>query len=132
MALGWGRGDRLLTVPPPAPATVILICPGNPVSTAAAYEAISHATPCLPVAPVASDDLLSWDAIAGCTHNDFERVVTRWIPDFAGIRSALLDAGARFAHLAGSGSAVFGLFLDPPGPGVLPHLQALFPDAFPI
>jgi 4-diphosphocytidyl-2-C-methyl-D-erythritol kinase len=129
MALAWGRGDRLLTVPAPAPATVVLICPATPVSTAAAYEAVSRAAPSLPVAPVASDDLLSWDAIAGCTHNDFERVVSRWIPDFARIRSAILDAGARFAHLAGSGSAVFGLFLEPPGPALLDHLQALFPEA---
>ncbi len=127
LALAWGRGDRLLSLPAPPAASVCLICPATPIPTADAYRAWDEAADCVPVPPLEPADLLSWETIAGRAHNDFEAVATRWIPDLAAIRGALLDAGARFARLTGSGSAVFGVFDLDPVPGE--ELQALFPDS---
>jgi 4-diphosphocytidyl-2-C-methyl-D-erythritol kinase len=45
-------------------------------------------------------------------HNDFEVVIFEIEPEIRRARDALLDAGARGALLAGSGSSVFGIFDD--------------------
>jgi len=42
--------------------------------------------------------------------NDFERIVIPAYPEIGAIKQKLLDLGARFASLSGSGSTVFGIF----------------------
>jgi 4-diphosphocytidyl-2-C-methyl-D-erythritol kinase len=126
LALAWGRGDRLLALPAPPSAGVCIVCPGTPIPTADAYRAWD-AAPAPAPAPLELADMRSWDTIAARAHNDFEAVATRWIPRLAVIRGALLDAGARFARLTGSGSAVFGIFDRTAVPR--DELQALCPDS---
>lgn len=128
-AMGWGRGERLIALDPPPAAYVVVIWPGRPVPTADAYHALSLPVVAPPAAPAIPAVPLSWDQIAERAGNDFEREVMRWVPEFADIRAALLAAGARFALLAGSGSAVFGLFEEDPDTSVARSLQAHFPDS---
>ena len=45
-------------------------------------------------------------------HNDFERVIFDILPEIERVKIALIQAGARDALLAGSGSSVFGIFED--------------------
>jgi 4-diphosphocytidyl-2-C-methyl-D-erythritol kinase len=42
--------------------------------------------------------------------NDFEDTVFKIHPELAGIKKRLLDAGALYAAMSGSGSTIFGLF----------------------
>jgi 4-diphosphocytidyl-2-C-methyl-D-erythritol kinase len=56
---------------------------------------------------------LCWSAQASGLSNDFERPVFRRYPRLASLKRALLRAGATEAMLAGSGSAVFGVFPSP-------------------
>jgi 4-diphosphocytidyl-2-C-methyl-D-erythritol kinase len=56
---------------------------------------------------------LCWSAQASGLSNDFERPVFRRYPRLAAIKRDLLQAGATEAMLAGSGSAVFGVFPSP-------------------
>ena len=42
--------------------------------------------------------------------NDFERIVIPAYPKIGAIKQKLLELGARFASLSGSGSTVFGIF----------------------
>jgi 4-diphosphocytidyl-2-C-methyl-D-erythritol kinase len=53
---------------------------------------------------------VEWPEWATSLRNDLEAAVTRHHPTIARIKHALLDAGAVFAAMSGSGSAVFGLF----------------------
>jgi 4-diphosphocytidyl-2-C-methyl-D-erythritol kinase len=56
---------------------------------------------------------LCWSAQGARLSNDFEQAVFRRHPRLAQIRRALLQGGASEALLAGSGSAVFGVFPSP-------------------
>ena len=79
------------------------------VSTAAAYARVRpHATgrPDLR-ALVASNDLACWRAELV---NDFERPIFEEYPEIQTVKEALLEAGAGYAAISGSGSAVFGVF----------------------
>jgi 4-diphosphocytidyl-2-C-methyl-D-erythritol kinase len=56
---------------------------------------------------------LCWSAQGSGLSNDFERPVFRWHARLDQIKRALLQRGAAEASLAGSGSAVFGVFPSP-------------------
>jgi 4-diphosphocytidyl-2C-methyl-D-erythritol kinase len=57
-------------------------------------------------------DAFSADSRQWPLRNDFERVIFEIEPEIECAKIALLDAGARGALLAGSGSSVFGVFDD--------------------
>jgi 4-diphosphocytidyl-2-C-methyl-D-erythritol kinase len=46
--------------------------------------------------------------------NEFEDVVFEQYPQIADIKKKLYDNGALYASMSGSGSAIYGLFEDPP------------------
>lgn len=56
--------------------------------------------------------------------NDFEPTVFRKFPTIAEIKTKLYEAGATYASMSGSGSAVYGLFKE------AVNLDHLFPGMF--
>jgi 4-diphosphocytidyl-2-C-methyl-D-erythritol kinase len=113
LALAWGRGTRMLPLPPLPSRPVLLAVPQAPVNTAAAYAALAasrgegwSAPPLLLRVP------RDWDHVAATAVNDFEDVVFRRFPGLAAVRAALADAGAVIARMTGSGSVLFGVFDD--------------------
>jgi 4-diphosphocytidyl-2-C-methyl-D-erythritol kinase len=115
LALGWGRGERLLTLPPLPSRDVALVCFPFGVSTHDAYAWIDEE-------PIQSSpdaialrlaDLSTWDGVARAAHNDFESVVAPRFPDIASglaelraLAAATGDPNA-IAMLAGSGATLF-------------------------
>lgn len=120
LAHGAGRGERLTALVPPPPRPVVLVLPPFPVATGEAYGWLDadRDTGILDRAPFDSspDDpdgsRLTWERIAERASNDFEDPVFRRHPDLRDVRDALRAAGATLALLAGSGSAVFGVFAE--------------------
>jgi len=117
MALAWGRGDRLLPLPPIESRPVLLGVPDVAVSTADAYawldatRALADRSAAAVISPAS---LATWDAVAGAATNDFGDVVAGRFPIIGSITDALCRQGAQIAQLSGSGSGVFGVFSTPP------------------
>jgi len=119
-ALGLGRGNEIYPLPDLPLKTVLVVSPREiSVSTREAYAWL-HARPLPPALTKAGLNsklmrfcALCWSARGGCLSNDFEAAVFRRHPRLEATKRALLRRGATEAALAGSGSAVFGLFQHP-------------------
>lgn len=108
-----GRGEAISSLPDIPTQWVVIVKPEANVSTGWAYgelDAIpdrsSHrATKRMEEAIRASD----WERLIAWQCNDFELPVFAQIQSIAWLHDELMMAGARTAHLCGSGSAVYGM-----------------------
>src|SRR6185369_10626382 len=112
--LGTGTGTTLTPLPDGPKQHLIVITPNAKVSTTEAYSLLKAAS--LTTSESASilssslADLNSADSRQWPLRNDFESVIFEIEPEIGRAKNALLEAGARGALLAGSGSSVFGVF----------------------
>jgi 4-diphosphocytidyl-2-C-methyl-D-erythritol kinase len=114
-ALGVSRGDEIYPLPEGPRRSVVVVSPGNvSVSTSDAYAWLDqHLTKPFPAHKMWSFCALCWSRQDARLENDFEAAVFRRHPRLGRIKRALLQVGAAEAALAGSGSAVFGIFRNP-------------------
>jgi 4-diphosphocytidyl-2-C-methyl-D-erythritol kinase len=125
LAIGLGRGERLLPLAPLPEREVMLCVPPFGVSSAEAFrwyaaERAGHKTDPHLVLP--SLARLSWAMVARHAENDLEGPVFARHPELATIRQGIEGAGATIARMTGSGSTLFGVFEAErrPGPLALP------------
>jgi 4-diphosphocytidyl-2-C-methyl-D-erythritol kinase len=114
-ALGTSRGDEIYPLPDVPPRTVLVVSPRDiAVKTSDAYRWLDRRlTKQEADSRLWSFCALCWSPEGDGLSNDFEAPVFRRYPRLARIRRALLQGGAVEAALAGSGSAVFGIFRNP-------------------
>jgi 4-diphosphocytidyl-2-C-methyl-D-erythritol kinase len=115
-ALAWGRGERMLLLPPLPVREVVLLSPEFHVATSDAYgwlDASGTGERSSPAA-VRLAALTDWRQLQQWAENDFEVAVTSRHPVIAQMRASLSRAGAKIARMSGSGSTVFGIFEQPP------------------
>ncbi len=109
-SLGLGRGDDIYPLADMPKVHVVILRPGFGVSTLDAYSWFDHEPRRTVKEPAARPTPPGWPAWAATLRNDLEIPVVRHHPAIGRIKQSLLDAGATFAAMSGSGSAVFGLF----------------------
>jgi 4-diphosphocytidyl-2-C-methyl-D-erythritol kinase len=114
-ALGVGRGDEVYPLPGEARRTVLVVSPRDiRVSTRKAYGWISRRlTKRGTASKLSGFRALCWSSQEASLSNDFETAVFRRHPRLGRIKRELVRRGAVGAALAGSGSAVFGVFRSP-------------------
>ena len=103
-----GIGDQLTPIPLDlSNLRLVMIKPQCGVSTREAYSGIRLSDPSdMPNLSDTSD----LAALLNHATNDFEHTVFALHPELADIKKRLLDAGAIYAAMSGSGSTIFGLF----------------------
>jgi 4-diphosphocytidyl-2-C-methyl-D-erythritol kinase len=114
-ALGIGRGDEIYPLPDVARRRVLVISPHEiAVPTKDAYRWLSQElTNGEDPTKLMRFCALCWSPQGGVLSNDFEAAVFPRYPRLAAIKRELLRQGAAEASLAGSGSAVFGIYQHP-------------------
>ena len=106
---GLGVGEKLESLESGFKGFILLIIPPIHVSTKQAFEALKiPLTP--PKAPFTFGRLLEKATLVRFFDNEFESVVFHIHPEIGALKSELLNQGAYFASLSGSGSTVYGIF----------------------
>jgi 4-diphosphocytidyl-2-C-methyl-D-erythritol kinase len=114
-ALGVSRGDEIYPLPELPRQTVLVVSPADlAVNTRRAYGWLGRRLTTPPAMhKLGAFCALCWSPSGGALKNDFEAAVFRRYPRLSQIKRRLLRQGATDASLAGSGSAVFGIFSSP-------------------
>ncbi len=98
----------------PAPAILkgsflVIIKPSIAISTAMAYSRIKPEIPERNIAEIIAMPKEEWKHFL---KNDFEKTILKQFPQIEELKTNLYQAGAYYASMSGSGSAVFGLFQE--------------------
>jgi 4-diphosphocytidyl-2-C-methyl-D-erythritol kinase len=118
-ALGIGKGEEIYPLPDAPRRTLLIVSPKDvQVPTPDAYRWLQAPELAALTKSAANHKLLKfcalcWSAEETSLSNDFEAAVFRRYPRLGKIKRDLLHRGASEALLAGSGSAVFGVFPSP-------------------
>nr|WP_298159395.1 4-(cytidine 5'-diphospho)-2-C-methyl-D-erythritol kinase [uncultured Prevotella sp.] len=110
-----GIGDVLMPADVPGAGLggyyLAVVKPSVAVSTRDAYTAIVPKTPAKCCRDIVRQPIETWkDELV----NDFEAPIFAMHPELAAIKQSLYDAGAVYAAMSGSGSALFGIFREQP------------------
>ena len=87
--------------------TLLLVKPPVGVDTRTAYSRVVPALATVNLLQLITQPVETWD---GLLVNDFEPSVFAALPQLWIIKARLIDAGAQYAAMSGSGSTVFGIF----------------------
>ena len=103
-----GRGEKMTPIELPLQGKYLVVAkPNEGVSTKEAYSGVKPATPQVRLIDALQRPIVEWQ---GVVKNDFEPHIFEAHPAIASLKKAMLDAGAIYASMSGSGSAVFGIF----------------------
>jgi 4-diphosphocytidyl-2-C-methyl-D-erythritol kinase len=99
----------------------VVVYPGIHITTAEAYSSITPKEPTCTMELLLKQDVKVWKDVL---KNDFEEALFPKYPELPQVKEKLYEAGAAYASMTGSGSAVYGLFK-----GEAPE-NLLFPDHY--
>ena len=107
-----GRGEVMTPIDLPLEGLwLVVVKPEEGVSTAEAYGGVKPAVPTVSLEQSLQLPVEQWQ---GRVKNDFEPHIFEAHPTIASLKQMLLCAGAVYASMSGSGSALFGLFREQP------------------
>jgi 4-diphosphocytidyl-2-C-methyl-D-erythritol kinase len=108
MAIGWGRGEKLLELPALPPRDVQLFFPPFGIDTGQAYALLDSSRGDRPAEfpDLTAEMFRSWESAARHSVNDFEAVIRPQWPAIDALLSRA-DRYGLFYRMSGSGSTVF-------------------------
>ncbi len=114
-SLGIGRGEEIYPLPSVAPVHLVVVYPGVHISTTEAYAKLRLELTSREAASKIQGfcgRLRDGSNYLATIFNDFEASILPAYPVVREVKRFLTDRGAVAAMLSGSGSSVFGFFLD--------------------
>lgn len=126
-ALCTGRGEKLDFIELDLEGLwLAVVKPPIGVSTAEAYRGVKPVMPEKSLTELLKQPITKWQH---CIKNDFEPHIFVAHPEIAELKIALLQSGAIYASMSGSGSALFGIFDSQPNvdipKGTFLHIEKL-------
>jgi 4-diphosphocytidyl-2-C-methyl-D-erythritol kinase len=107
-----GRGEILQPINPDLQGlNLLLVNPGIHISTKEAYSGVTPCKPEYPLEELIAMPLNSWKDYI---RNDFEESVFSNHPAIKEIKEEMYRMGAVYASMTGSGSTVYGIFVEKP------------------
>lgn len=91
--------------------SIVIVKPNVHVNTAQAYKLLTPKRPETPITDLLDKKPEEW---RGKMTNDFEEPIFKMHPILDTIKTAMYNAGAAYASMSGSGSAIYGLFAGKP------------------
>jgi 4-diphosphocytidyl-2-C-methyl-D-erythritol kinase len=113
LALAWGRGERLLRLPPLPAAGALLLTPPVEVSTPEAYRWVDEARQGAGrrgAVALDGESLATWGDIGRMAGNDFESPVFARHPVVRQAFEALVTTRPLVCRMSGSGSTLFAVY----------------------
>jgi 4-diphosphocytidyl-2-C-methyl-D-erythritol kinase len=113
LAIGWGRGERMLRLPGLPAAPALLLTPPISVSTAEAYRWVDAARESAGrrgALALDLDALTRWGDIARMAGNDFESPVFARHPEIRSAFEALVGTHPLVCRMSGSGSSLLAIY----------------------
>jgi 4-diphosphocytidyl-2-C-methyl-D-erythritol kinase len=113
LALGWGRGERLLALPPLPAAPALLVTPPIGIGTAEAYgwvDAARQSAGRRGAVALDLDALSRWGDIGRLAGNDFESAVFGRVAEIRAAFEALVGTQPLVCRMSGSGSTLFAIY----------------------
>lgn len=123
-AYATGRGEILEDFKLEIPFWIVLVYPNIHISTAWAYQAIHdpkltkhhtnirHQTSDVSLKQILLQNINDPQQFNHLLHNDFEPIVLHANKTIAHLKLSLYSVGAKFAQMSGSGSSVYGFFIE--------------------
>ena len=94
--------------------SILIVKPDVHVNTAQAYKLLTPHRPEIPITDLLEKKPEEW---RGKMVNDFEEPIFKMHPILNDIKTTMYSAGAAYASMSGSGSAIYGLFAGKPDVG---------------
>jgi 4-diphosphocytidyl-2-C-methyl-D-erythritol kinase len=116
LALGWGRGERLLRIPGLPAAPILLLTPPTAIGTGEAYgwvDAARQSAGRRGAVALDLDALSRWGDIGRMAGNDFESPVFARHPAVRAAFEALVATHPLLCRMSGSGSTLFAVYRSP-------------------
>ena len=113
LALAWGRGERMLRLPPLPSSPALLLTPQIPITTAEAYgwiDAAKQSTGRRGAVALDLDALSRWGDIGRMAGNDFESPVFGRYGEIRAAFEALVTTRPLVCRMSGSGSTLFAIY----------------------
>ncbi|HET7240357.1 MAG TPA: 4-(cytidine 5'-diphospho)-2-C-methyl-D-erythritol kinase [Gemmatimonadales bacterium] len=113
LALGWGRGERMLRLPALPPAFGLVLSPAVAIPTAEAYRWVDAARESAGrrgALALDLDALSRWGDIARMAGNDFESPVFARHPEIRSAFEALVGTHPVVCRMTGSGSSLLAIY----------------------
>ena len=109
---GEGIGEKLTKIKNPIPGFYLLVMPNIKINTNWAYSQFKNQLNSDKSLTKFPRFLVQDFSSPKFFENDFERIVIPAYPEIGKIKKKILNFGASFASLSGSGSTVYGIFND--------------------
>jgi 4-diphosphocytidyl-2-C-methyl-D-erythritol kinase len=105
-----GRGEKLTEIDLKLEGVIVVVNPGIHVSTAVAYNNCIPSKPKFNLLELNGRIINDYNELRDVVVNTFEHTVFSVYPEISNLKRRMINSGASFALMSGSGSTVFGIF----------------------